>query len=251
MAVVELRNVTKTFDETRYVLQDVSMRLEQGSVVVLMGRSGSGKTTLLNLIAGLERPTSGSVFVDGTDVNALDEEGRTDLRLRRIGIVFQRFHLIPELTLRENVRLPLQLARAPDAGPRTQRLLEFFDLQGRGDDFPSTLSGGELQRAAIARGLANGPAVLLADEPTANLDDANAQVALEALQRVAQELGTAVLIASHDAQARSIGHHVLELRQGRVRATDASPRTEPSGLEPRTPSPSPPMPGTPGSRSAP
>lgn len=230
MAAVDVQGVWKSYDRVRPVLQDATLAVEPGTVVVLMGRSGSGKTTLLNLIAGLDRPTRGRVLVDGTDVNALDEQARTQLRLRRIGIVFQRFHLIPELTVAENVRLPMTLDHRWGASERTDRLLAFFGLEPQRDAFPATLSGGEAQRAALARALANEPAVVLADEPTANLDDENAENALSALRRVAQELGTAVLVASHDPQVREIGDRVLELRGGRpVEASRALSRPRAPG----------------------
>lgn len=239
VAAVELQGVWKAYDRVRHVLQDASLLVDSGTLVVLMGRSGSGKTTLLNLVAGLDRPSRGRVLLEGTDVNALDEHARTDLRLRRIGIVFQKFHLIPELTVDENVRLPMTLARRSDAAQRTGRLLAFFGLASQQDAFPATLSGGEAQRAALARALANEPAVVLADEPTANLDDENAENALAALRRVAQELGTAVLVASHDPQVREIGDRVLELRGGRlVEASGALSRPRAPGAA-RGPGPSP------------
>lgn len=216
MALVEVDGVSKTYDRTRYVLQDVSFRVAAGEIAVLMGRSGSGKTTLLNLVAGLDTPTKGRVVVDGLDVGAMDEAARTEARLRRVGIVFQRFHLIPELTVEENVRLPLRLARRRDAKARTRTLLDFFGLGAHAHAFPATLSGGETQRTALARALANEPAVVLADEPTANLDDGNARVALGELRRVADELGTAVVLATHDELARAIGDRVHQLHDGRL-----------------------------------
>lgn len=218
VSVVELRGVTKTYDRVRDVLRDVTMVVDPGEVVVLMGRSGSGKTTLLNLVAGLDTPSRGSLHVGGTDLAGLDEEERTFLRLTRVGIVFQRFHLIPELTVLENVRLPMHLAKHPGSRQRAHELLAFFGLADQAEDYPATLSGGETQRAAIARALGNEPTVILADEPTANLDDTNARTALDALRRVAEETDTAVLIATHDGLARTIAHRVVHIVDGALTA---------------------------------
>lgn len=214
---LEARGVSKTYDRVRYVLQGIHLTVDPGDVTVLMGRSGSGKTTLLNILAGLETPTEGTVHVDGQDMARLDEDQRTRLRRDAIGVVFQRFHLIPELTLLENVRLPMQLAKRDNATQRAQKLLTFFGLDTHADAYPSTLSGGETQRAAIARALGNEPAVILADEPTANLDEANAKNALNALRRVAEETNTAVLIATHDPLAEDAGDKTLNLVDGRLR----------------------------------
>lgn len=219
MPVLGVRNVWKTYDRVAHVLQDVSFSVEPGEFVVLMGRSGSGKTTLLNLLAGLDRPSRGAVVVKDKDLSTLDDEEITQLRLHHIGIVFQRFHLIPELTTAENIRLPIKMAGRPGARERAAKLLQFFGMDGHGDAFPATLSGGEMQRAALARALANQPAVVLADEPTANLDQANAKKALGELRRVASELGTAVVAASHDAMAAEAATRVLHIVDGRIAAT--------------------------------
>lgn len=220
MAAVEADHVWKTFDRVRYVLEDVSVVVEPGEFVVLMGPSGSGKSTLVNLLAGLDHPTRGRLLVDEVDIAGLSEDQRTEARLRHIGLVFQRFHLIPELTLEENVMLPMTFARRPDARARVGDLLGFFGLPAQAAAYPSTLSGGETQRGAIARALANEPTILLADEPTANLDDENAHTALTELRRVADELGTAVLVATHDALAKRFADRVVVLEGGRVSAED-------------------------------
>jgi putative ABC transport system ATP-binding protein len=223
-AAIEARSVSKTYDRVRWILEDVDLTVDSGEVVVLMGRSGSGKTTLLNLLAGLETPTSGEVLVDGERMSDRDEGERTRLRREQVGVIFQRFHLIPEMTVQENVRLPMRLAGRSDADERALDLLRFLGMHGRADAYPSTLSGGETQRAAIARALGNEPAVVLADEPTANLDEANAENAVDELRRAATSTGTAVLIATHDPLAEAAGDRVLDLSDGRIegRRTPAS-----------------------------
>lgn len=213
---LEARGISKTYDKVRYVLDDVDVAVDPGEVTVLMGRSGSGKTTLLNILAGLETPTDGQVLVDGVDMATLDEDERTRLRRNEVGVVFQRFHLIPELTVVENVELPMKLAGRDDVRKRARSLLSFFGLDDHEDAYPATLSGGETQRAAIARALGNEPAVVLADEPTANLDEDNATNALGALRRVAKRLDTAVLIATHDPLGEKAGDRVLNLVDGRI-----------------------------------
>jgi putative ABC transport system ATP-binding protein len=190
----ELQHLSKTYREgeaERVVLRDVSLTLAAGEIVVLVGRSGSGKSTLLNLIAGIDRPTAGSVAVHGTDLTALDEQARTRFRQRHIGFVFQFFSLIPILTVEENLLLPLDLnGRADDKGvARARALLERVGLAGRGDSFPERLSGGEQQRVAIARALIHEPDVILADEPTGNLDADTAADVLDLLDKLAREAG--------------------------------------------------------------
>src|SRR3989454_1469943 len=193
---VELRQVGKSYREgevERVVLRDVSLTIARGEIVVLVGRSGSGKSTLLNVIAGIDRPTAGSVLVDGTDLTALDEQARTRFRRRHIGFVFQFFNLIPLLTVEENLLLPLDLNGRADAEgvARARGLLERVGLAGRGDSFPERLSGGEQQRVAIARALIHDPALILADEPTGNLDAETAAGVLDLLGTLAREAGRA------------------------------------------------------------
>src|SRR2546426_1109207 len=183
---VELRQVSKSYREgeaERVVLRDVSVTLARGEIVVLVGRSGSGKSTLLNVIAGIDRPSLGTVVVDGTDLTALDEQARTRFRRRHIGFVFQFYNLIPLLTVEENLLLPLDLNNRADAKgiARARELLERVGLGGRGDSYPERLSGGEQQRVAIARALIHDPALILADEPTGNLDAETAAAALDLL----------------------------------------------------------------------
>ncbi len=230
VAAVQADGISKTFDQVRWVLDDVSLIVDPGEVVVLMGRSGSGKTTLLNILAGIEEPTRGRVLIGGIHMSELDPEQRTQARLEELGIVFQRFHLIPELTLRENIELPMKLAGRADVHDRAGMLIETFGLGHLEEAFPATLSGGETQRAAIARGMANQPRALLADEPTANLDEGNARNALDALRQVADELGTGVLVATHDPITDEIGDRTMYLVDGRIVAADKVNRTAVQGV---------------------
>jgi len=216
---VELQRVGKTYregDVERVVLRDVSLTVWAGEIVALLGRSGSGKSTLLNLIAGIDRPTAGAVVVDGTDLTALDEQSRTLFRRRRIGVVFQFYNLIPLLTVEENVLLPLELnERAGAAGlARARALLDRVGLGGRGASFPERLSGGEQQRVALARALVHEPALVLADEPTGNLDAETAAAVLALLVRLAREDGRTVLMATHSREVAAVADRVLAVERG-------------------------------------
>jgi putative ABC transport system ATP-binding protein len=215
---VELRQLSKTYREgeaERVVLRDVSLTIASGEIVVLVGRSGSGKSTLLNLIAGIDRPTAGTVAVNGTDLTALDEQARTRFRRRHIGFVFQFFNLIPLLTVEENLLLPLDLnGRADAAGvARARALLERVGLAGRGDSFPERLSGGEQQRVAIARALIHEPALILADEPTGNLDADTAAGVLDLLDTLARETGRTVLMATHSREVMGVADRIFTIQR--------------------------------------
>jgi putative ABC transport system ATP-binding protein len=216
---VELRHLGKTYREgetERVVLRDVSLTIAGGEIVVLVGRSGSGKSTLLNLIAGIDRPTAGTVNVNGTDLTALDEQARTRFRRRHIGFVFQFFNLIPLLTVEENLLLPLDLnGRADAAGvARARALLERVGLGGRGDSFPERLSGGEQQRVAIARALIHDPDIILADEPTGNLDADTAADVLGLLDALAREAGRTVLMATHSREVIGVADRIFTVQRG-------------------------------------
>jgi putative ABC transport system ATP-binding protein len=216
---VELRHVTKSYREgaaDRVVLHDVTLRVAGGEIVVLVGRSGSGKSTLLNLVAGIDRPTAGTVAVNGTDLTALDEEARTRFRRRHVGFVFQFFNLIPLLTVEENLLLPLDLNGRADADgvARARGLLERVGLAGRGDSFPERLSGGEQQRVAIARALIHDPALIIADEPTGNLDADTAAGVLELLDTLAREAGRTVLMATHSREVVGVADRILAIHRG-------------------------------------
>jgi putative ABC transport system ATP-binding protein len=216
---LELRNLGKTYREgeaERIVLRDVSVTVASGEIVVLVGRSGSGKSTLLNLIAGIDRPTAGSVSVNGTDLTALDEQARTRFRRRHIGFVFQFFNLIPLLTVEENLLLPLDLnGRADEKGiARARALLGRVGLGGRGDSYPDRLSGGEQQRVAIARALIHDPDIILADEPTGNLDADTAADVLGLLDVLAREAGRTVLMATHSREVIGVADRIFTVQRG-------------------------------------
>jgi putative ABC transport system ATP-binding protein len=212
---VELRHLSKTYREgeaERVVLRDVSLTVAGGEIVVLVGRSGSGKSTLLNLIAGVDKPTAGSVAVNGTDLTALDEQARTRFRRRHIGFVFQFFDLIPLLT-EKYLLLPLDLDGRADAEgvARACALLERVGLGGHGDSFPEWLSGGEQQCVAIARALIHEPALILADEPTGNLDAADV---LGLLDPLAREAGRTVLMATHSREVIDVADRIITVQRG-------------------------------------
>jgi putative ABC transport system ATP-binding protein len=216
---VELRKVGKSYregDVERVVLRDVSVTIASGEIVVLVGRSGSGKSTLLNVIAGIDRPTAGTVVVDGTDLTALGEQARTRFRRQHIGFVFQFFNLIPMLTVEENLLLPLELnGRADPKGlARARELLDRVGLGGRGESFPERLSGGEQQRVAIARALIHEPALILADEPTGNLDVETAADVLDLLDTLAREAGRTVLMVTHSPEVVGVADRIFSMKRG-------------------------------------
>jgi putative ABC transport system ATP-binding protein len=218
---VDLVHVSKSYregDSERAVLSDVSVAIQPGEIAVLVGRSGSGKSTLLNLIAGIDRPTSGRVMVDGTDLTALDENTRTLFRRRRIGFVFQFFNLIPLLTVEENLLLPLDLNGMGDAAgvARARGLLERVGLGGRGASLPDRLSGGEQQRVAIARALVHDPALILADEPTGTLDAEMAAEVLALLDGLAREAGKTVVMVTHSREVVGVADRIFAIQRGRL-----------------------------------
>lgn len=222
--IIEVVALSKSYG-ARTVLRDVDLVVDAGSMVAVTGRSGSGKSTLFKLLAGLDRPTSGRVLVDGTDVASLDDAQASELRLRKIGLVFQSFNLLPDLTVAENVRLPMDIAgtRRAEADERTQGLLELLGIREHAAKRPNALSGGESQRVAIARSLANRPRVILADEPTGALDRGNAENVLAAFDEVNRALGTTVLIVSHDQLVIDHVPQRLELDEGTVRRRSLMP----------------------------
>ena len=218
---VDVRNLSKGFqgDADRRVLQDVTLHVAAGEYVAIMGESGAGKSTLLNLIAGLDRPDSGTVLIDGVDLGTLDDDGRTLLRRRRMGFVFQAFHVLPYLSVARNVALPLALNGISGAAAdfRLGELLAAVGLADRADSAPGELSGGEIQRVAIARALAHRPAVLLADEPTGNLDPRIASSVLTLLRDQVKHDGAAGILVTHSATAAATADRVYVLENGRLR----------------------------------
>ncbi|MGD1990476.1 MAG: ABC transporter ATP-binding protein [Chromatiales bacterium] len=218
--VDNLTRIYQTGSNRQVVFDALTFGVEKGETVALLGASGSGKTTLLNLISGIDTPDAGQVLLDGVDVHALGEPDRTLLRRRQIGFVFQFFNLIPTLTAGENVALPLELLGSDDhtARERADALLGQVGLGGLGMRYPETLSGGEQQRAAIARALVHEPAVLLADEPTGNLDEDTGRLIIDLLTALARQQGTTLLLVTHSMQVAQAADRVLRLSHGRVEA---------------------------------
>jgi putative ABC transport system ATP-binding protein len=217
--MIELRGVSKTVtsgSEPLTILHPLTLQIPHGQFVAIVGPSGSGKSTLLGLIAGLDAPSSGSVLIDNVDITRLDEDALAKLRGEKVGFVFQFFHLIPSLTAYENVAVPMEIAGAPDARVRAERLLEEVGLTGRAHHYPSQLSGGEQQRVALARALANNPPIVLADEPTGNLDSANGRHIMELLKAIHAARGTTIVLVTHDAELAAMADARLVLRDGRV-----------------------------------
>ncbi len=217
---VELRAVSKTYESdgaSRFqALHEITLAAYPGTVTALLGRSGCGKTTLLNLAGAMDFPTSGEVLIGGRSTSALNDAELTALRRTRIGFVFQSFQLLPTLRALENVELPLLLARAPRARETSLERLRWVDLEEKAASLPYQLSGGQMQRVAIARALVHNPAILIADEPTGNLDTVSGAQVLALLRRSAVDFGAAVLMATHSAEAAAIADVCVRLRDGRI-----------------------------------
>jgi ABC-type lipoprotein export system ATPase subunit len=213
--VLTASNLTKAYAD-RTVLRGVSLELRAGERLALTGASGSGKSTLLNCLGGVDRPDSGSIRFKNILLETLDSDGLTEVRRRDIGTIFQFFHLLPTLTAFENVELPLQLLGIPTAERtlRVNELLERVKLSHRAQGLPTQLSGGEMQRVAIARALAHRPGLILADEPTGNLDSANGENILDLLAELSDETRTAMLLVTHSEEATRICHRIIHLRDG-------------------------------------
>jgi putative ABC transport system ATP-binding protein len=218
---VELRRLTKVYREgqsERVVLRDVDAVISAGEIAVLLGRSGSGKSTLLNLVSGIDLPSSGAVLVGGVDLTALDEHRRTLFRRRHIGFIFQFFNLIPLLTVEENLLLPLELTAKLDGAGRAhaRKLLDRVGLGDRAASYPEQLSGGEQQRLAVARALVHDPALVLADEPTGNLDEDTAGAVLDLLDGLARETRKTVIMVTHSRDVVGAADRIMTMHHGQL-----------------------------------
>jgi putative ABC transport system ATP-binding protein len=217
--MIALEQVSKTVmsgDRPLTILHPLTLTIPGGRFLAIVGPSGSGKSTLLGLIAGLDAPSTGQVIIDGTDITRLGEDALAKLRGEKIGFVFQFFHLIPSLSAFENVAVPMEIAGARDSSARARRLLDEVGLAERAHHYPSQLSGGEQQRVAIARALANAPPIVLADEPTGNLDTHNGRHIIELLREIHVRRKTTLVLVTHDAELAAIADNRLVLRDGRV-----------------------------------
>jgi putative ABC transport system ATP-binding protein len=231
--MIELRGVSKTVSSGGHpltILHPLDLRVPAGQRLAIVGPSGSGKSTLIGLMAGLDQPSTGEILIDGTDITKLGEDALARLRGRVIGFVFQFFHLVPSLTAFENVLVPMEIAGRRHATERAKSLLDEVGLGGRGHHYPSQLSGGEQQRVAVARALSNEPAVIMADEPTGNLDSTNGQHVIDLLFDVHARRGTTLILVTHDAALAARADVQLSLRDGRVVApAPAAPVAAPVG----------------------
>lgn len=219
MPILSLQNVSKDYPtdgQPVHALNGVSLSVERGEFVALVGRSGCGKSTLLNLAGAMDFSTTGQVLVDGTSTSSLNDGGLTVLRREKVGFIFQSFQLLHTLSVIENVELPLLLAGKQNAREVARERLGWVELDGLGDRFPHQLSGGQMQRVAIARALVHSPAILLADEPTGNLDTTTGGVILELLLRLTREQNTATLMATHSPEAAALAHTLVRLRDGKI-----------------------------------
>jgi putative ABC transport system ATP-binding protein len=217
--MIRLKDVSRTVTSGAgplTILHPTSLEIAKGRAVAITGPSGSGKSTLLGLIAGLDEPTSGQIWLDGTEITGLNEERLARLRGEKVGIVFQFFHLLPSLTAFENVLVPMEIAGTAGARERAQALVEDVGLAGRGHHFPSQLSGGEQQRIAIARALANDPPIVLADEPTGNLDSATGRMVIDLLIAVNRKRGRTLVLVTHDPEVAAMADEAIALRDGQV-----------------------------------
>ena len=204
------------------VLKDITFEIEAGAFVAITGPSGSGKSTLLGLLAGLDRPSSGSVTLDGHDLSKVDEDGRARLRGAKVGFVFQAFQLIPTLTARENIQVPVELGGGADAAARATELLARVGLADRGHHYPAQLSGGEQQRVALARAFANRPKVLFADEPTGNLDAGNGGAIIDLLAGWNRDFGTTLILVTHDPDLARRAGRIIRLADGQLLKSSAA-----------------------------
>lgn len=229
--MIRLSNVSKVVtsgSEQLTILHALDLHIKRGQFVSVIGPSGSGKSTLLGLIAGLDSPTSGQILLDGQDITRMSEDELAEYRGRLLGFIFQSFHLIPSLTAYENILIPMEIMGVPRARERAQSLLDEVGLHDRGHHYPSQLSGGEQQRVAIARAFANDPQILLADEPTGNLDSRNGSHIFDLLIKLNREHGTTLLLVTHDHHLADLADRKISLSDGRIvedriKASEAEP----------------------------
>ncbi len=217
--MIKLSNISKVVrsgTEDLTILDDVSLEIPDGEFVAITGASGSGKSTLLGLIAGLDAPSSGEILIDGDSVTRMNEDQLAALRSHKIGFIFQSFHLIPSLTAFENVLIPMEIAGLPDARDHAEKLLKDVDLTNRGHHYPTELSGGEQQRIAIARAFANDPKILLADEPTGNLDSRNGGHIFELMTDLHRRNNVTLVLVTHDQALADKAQRQIRLKDGRV-----------------------------------
>jgi len=217
--MIELSNITKTVlsgTENLTIVDDVSLQIADGEFVAITGASGSGKSTLLGLIAGLDSPTSGSISIDGEEVTSMSEDALARLRGEKIGFIFQSFHLVPSLTAFENILVPMEIIGKKSAEQRAHSLLQEVGLSQRGHHYPNELSGGEQQRVAIARAFANEPKILLADEPTGNLDSRNGGHIMELMTELHKKRNVTLILVTHDPNLAKQAQRQIAMRDGRI-----------------------------------
>ncbi len=223
--MLECKKLSRTYrsgDHDLTVLKDITFTLDPGGFLAILGPSGSGKTTLLGLLAGLDRPSGGAVYLDGQELGALDEDQRARIRAEKVGFVFQAFQLIPTLTAQENVQVPLELRGDAGAAARARELLDRVGLGGREHHYPAQLSGGEQQRVALARGFSIRPKVLFADEPTGNLDAATGATIIDLMVELNRDLGTTLVLVTHDLELAGRARRTIRLADGHVIADTAA-----------------------------
>ena len=231
--MIELRNITKTVrsgTEDLTILNDVSLAIPDGQFVAVTGASGSGKSTLLGLIAGLDAPSSGQIMIDADEITSLGEDALARIRSEKIGFIFQSFHLIPSLTAYENILIPMEILGLRDVEARASALLDQVDLTNRGHHYPAELSGGEQQRVAIARAFANSPKILLADEPTGNLDSKNGQHIFDLMKDLHKQNNISLILVTHDALLAGRAQRQIVLTDGRVTSDESRESGESGSL---------------------
>jgi len=214
--VGDLRKIFHVGDVEVHALRGVNLAVERSEFLCVVGPSGSGKSTLFHILGGLTPPTAGTVIIEGHDLLQMSDADRTELRRKTVGFVFQKYNLLPTLTAEENIEIARHIAGKSDANPQFEGILSLLGIQGRLHHKPRALSGGEQQRVAIARAIVNNPAILLADEPTGNLDTENSQIVLDLLRKLNREFRQTILMITHNPEAASYGDRIVRMRDGRI-----------------------------------